>query len=735
MERWECRKEFTFPPRKYSDMTKVTVVTIYDMGWWKESRLIRETMQAQRGGLSYAVAALCLWVLTDVGQYVCNRVGIHRIRLDKWPTVVKPFADECRRTGQIFGGGKSEIRLAMQMRKIAALAGRTSDDADWEKELKERTEPTTAKRGFDGYHISVNGYHRIREATLRQIVIQAMPTLIRRGCSLSKYWEERWWNTPRGTTSEGGDLKRALKGQARELDLQMRPLKPTVMETRHLKTMVKEINKIPTASARGSTKPEPGMKKRALLALDDTAAFVAGYASDKVEITTKLGGMVLRQDPADVAEWVAFDVGRHVWRVSNDYSNFNILHSLRSMQMIDELFAEAWDKVGSEKWAHDKAAAHRWIAASYNESYIRCPAGEVKVRCGLWSGHRNTARDNTMLHLAYLNCLLSVQRSLFGDFATTSKQRLCGDDETIAYDHWGAAAVHTYVADALGFTSQVSKGMLGRRYDEFLQLLRFPGSIPRYPVAHTMLTFCSGNWYKDPVRNLENTVYDLSSHAWDMVREGFPQDKAQQLCGYVLDYLMQIQDNHKRLVPLEWRSFLGSIPGGHPLWGFTKTIRYPTVTHELPELPLPQAATQDSFKREMQVWEYIGKNRMNDVKKARMWQSYRQVAKNWLQRQYDDAALKVWPRRTITKGTYPIVRHSIPASRWRARGQRDTERSIRAVAKEAGFPPELLGTEEMNKALAIMRPRQRARMAKGMAERQKPTLSWAWELPPLLRAM
>jgi len=196
------------------------------------------------------------------------------------------------------------------------------------------------------------------------------------------------------------------------------------------------------------------MKRRALLAVDDVTAFIAGYASHHVETITKYAGMVLRQDPADVSEWVNFDVGKEVWRVSNDYSNFNILNSLRSMQLIDLEFAAAWSKVPL-RFARQKELACRWVAASYNDMIMSTPAGEHRVFNGLWSGHRNTARDNTMLHVVYLACIKSIQEALFGTWANTCKQRICGDDETLAYSSWSAAVCHTLVADGWLHVSSV----------------------------------------------------------------------------------------------------------------------------------------------------------------------------------------------------------------------------------------------------------------------------------------
>jgi len=562
-----------------------------------------------------------------------------------------------------------------------------------------------------------------------------MPSLIRRSGDISEYIAARWWNTPRGTTSEGGETKHLLRClEHPDLDLQLRPIKPVVQEVKDIAWILAAAGQTPRAHARGSTKPEPGLKRRALLAVDDVTAFIAGYASQHIETTTKAEGMVLRQDPADVSEWVNFDIGPSVWRVSNDYSNFNILNSLRSMQLVDMEFARQWHRV-PYRYAEQKKSAHMWVAASYLHPTFSCPEGEFVARTGLWSGHRNTARDNTMLHVVYLNCIKSVMHAMFADRAKITKQRVCGDDETVAYNEWAPAVCHTLVADALGFTSQVSKGMLSLDHDEFLQLMRWSGKPPTYPVANTVLSFCSGNWYKDPVRELGTTPKDISDHAWDMHLGGVPLDVCRSLAAKVLNYLMQVKAPDGHLVPLEWWTYRGcGLAGGHPLWEVT-TVAAPVFTPGISTAGLPRYATDASLGREAAIWNVIGRAQYERVARQRLLQSYRHVAKNALTHEYDGMALEVWPRRGEAGNmvvSCPMA-VQVPTNRWRAIPVRAVERSARAVAIRVGFPPELIGQPEMWKALPLLKPRERSVMLQGLADRQKQTIGWRWLLPPLLR--
>lgn len=728
---------FTRPSTKYSDIMKVSVRTIQDLDCFKDGT-VREMLHWQAGQLEYSVAALAIWMQLPAAKYVCERLPIWKIPLHRWKVVIKPFADECRRLGQIFGAGETEVGYAFQMRKLVSLMGRTDADADWEKEVADRTTDTTPKRGYTQGRINSAGYRHIRRATLRDLVVSARRELTRRAGRMSEYVAERWWNTPRGTSSNSRDVKTKLVGLDNPmLDLQLRPIKPVVGEVMSIDELLRVALITPHCRARGSTKPEPGFKCRALLAVDDATAFIAGYASQSVEVVTKAQGMVLRQDPADVAEWVSFDIGHDVWRVSNDYSNFNILNSLHSMQLIDMEFALMWSQQHTPE-SRDKMLAHCWVAASYTNATFSCPLGEYWATCGLWSGHRNTARDNTMLHVCYLNAIKSVQGALFGVCAQTSKQRICGDDETLAYTNWSAAVCHTLVADALGYESQVSKGMLSRRHDEFLQLVRTPGNVPQYPVAHTILTFCSGNWYKDPVRELATTVKDISDHLWDMVLGGLPHSIARQLGGEVLDYLMQVKTRDGKLAKLEWWTYRGcGLPQGHPLWGGTVTLASPILSPILQVGDVPSRATDDSLQRESEMWNIIGQAARERVKQQRALAAYRNIAKNELTKQYDAAALLTWPLRySYWDSTVdPYFSVVVPHNRWRAVPDRLVARSARAVAVSVKFPPEMLDTDEMWLAIACLRPRERSAMLQGLVDRQKPTVGWRWMLPPLLRAV
>jgi len=68
------RRAYKWPTPRYSDMVKVTPLTLFDAGL-VDGPLMFEFARCQAGQLVYAVAALMIWVSTDTGKYVCENDG------------------------------------------------------------------------------------------------------------------------------------------------------------------------------------------------------------------------------------------------------------------------------------------------------------------------------------------------------------------------------------------------------------------------------------------------------------------------------------------------------------------------------------------------------------------------------------------------------------------------------------------------------------------------------------
>lgn len=180
--------------------------------------------------------------------------------------------------------------------------------------------------------------------------------------------------------------------------------------------------------------------------------------------------MVVTQKPREISEWMSADAGQPDWYVSNDFDSYNEIHMTTSLVNVDLTFAEKWNELyqrTGDKRAVNKAMFCMWMAKSHHNSYVQGDLDQ-RVTKGLFSGHRNTARDNTMLHVVYNRAIRGIINYWAMCKDKPRKQKMCGDDEVCAYPSWEQAVIHPLVADAIGMPSKAEKGMLSRHTDEFL---------------------------------------------------------------------------------------------------------------------------------------------------------------------------------------------------------------------------------------------------------------------------
>lgn len=122
--------------------------------------------------------------------------------------------------------------------------------------------------------------------------------------------------------------------------------------------------------------------------------------------------MCPQQRPRDVLTWWKA-CHRHregkVW-LSADYTDFNKEHSLTELQLINYALVEAWLRYARQNnvIGIQKAIAARWVARSLNRRTVLCSdtKEEFRVYSALWSGSRDTARDNTISHQVYYRLML-----------------------------------------------------------------------------------------------------------------------------------------------------------------------------------------------------------------------------------------------------------------------------------------------------------------------------------------
>jgi hypothetical protein len=730
-------QEFAPPPRGFEDIMKVTVGTAINAVHWA-SAWVDEVLSFQQGELEFAVAALLIWSTTPEANWLLPRLPIHRVKLELWPTALKSWATQVRLLGRITEEAGEQQLQAWRLRKIITLSGRNLQEADWSQELADRTGQCRAKLAFDtSRRISVAGYKRRREMRLKTAAQLCVRAVRDRPGDMWSWWDRRSRNTPSGSTSQHRQIKAGLKGLP-EFDLQMRPTKKAAVERLGKEDLIQWLTRMPRCIARLSTKHEPGYKNRALYAQDDEGAHIAAFASEGLERNAAFSGMVLSQMPADIKLWIAAEKGT-TYKVSNDYTNFNILHSPGDLAEVSLALCRAWlheyQMTGKPRCVH-KAICELWTAESYKRMFAT-GALNCRVTCGLYSGHRNTARDNTLLHRVYLDCVRDLVAGMYDEAVEPLFERMSGDDEVVHYNKWWQAVVHPMVSDGAGFTSKVEKGLLSRGSDEFLQFMRVPGGQPFYPVAHTILTFCSGNWYKTPVRDLRGTGPAVEDHAWDLVLGGVPGRVAQALAISVMDYLMQAKPLGV-LRPKEWWLYRGWAElGGHPLWehqGDTPPAIIPKLRLVANE-SVPKKAIQDLLRTEAKYWKLAPPEFVAEITQERLQDAYASVMRHELNKAYDQAT-GTWPDRAESKArSIPLV-EAAPASMAVIRRLRMplAERqppSIFAVCMKYNIPPEVL-ERWPNEVISMAEPRARSAILHALRSPQAIKRKH-WELPGMLR--
>jgi hypothetical protein len=118
------------------------------------------------------------------------------------------------------------------------------------------------------------------------------------------------------------------------------------------------------------------------------------------------------------------------------------------------------------------------------------------VNQGLSSGERDTARDNTLLHLIYYN-LAKDELRRDGTDLQDGFTRMCGDDEIMVNVGWYKAMLYIAELKRQDHLLQDRKLLISHTTGEFLQYNMYTdGSIPRQPVCPNIVNFVSGSWYK-----------------------------------------------------------------------------------------------------------------------------------------------------------------------------------------------------------------------------------------------
>lgn len=565
------------------------------------------------------------------------------IPLEFWHIELKNTFEQWRRSGMV---GHIKDETVWQLRQLVKCTIRIHGDADWETEFLERQNRVFFLR--QPFVLNSNPYYYYERLWkhMQKLAHKVVNSVGEQRAleTLDEWWQARHHATPGGSTSLRRLPRDTLVKDSR-LRAADRPTKKATVETLDDSYIWQALTTMPRNLARGSTKPEPGKKLRALLASLDDMYFIAAYASAHVEKELRFDGMVGKQTPNDVVEWtLAGERGGHYW-CSADFSNFNIEHAMFVLLMLSHALGEAWLKRGDKAAYKQRALCEFWIGQSYCNSWVSQGGEWQRVFNGLFSGHRNTARDNTLLHRLYY--VMAQEALSDGGFdVRPSYEAFCGDDEDVRFSHPLDAAAHVATYQLSMHVVKSEKQLAGEHWHEFLRLISDPVNMPERPLASILSTLATGNWYVERALWYNSVVASTTSNWWDAVCRGMPLGVGQKMCGMYLDILMR-QKKGDKWHDLEWWSFRKTLGGDH-LW--QRTIggweRPPKLVFDVkPDAVWPSRASEAWMERMRDLLELTTKDRREQYRHYLLKSSYNSTFHTQRMKMLNSEVELLWPPR------------------------------------------------------------------------------------------
>jgi hypothetical protein len=604
------------PPQGVGRRVRLTIMTVDDVvGGLDDVDWLLLAVNVGHPQFSVASVLLYRHALADVARDWLDSLGIWATPIAQWEHIYKAYLTDVNRFNLVDSSRSLEwnVACANATRKIMTLTGRDLLPADYEKDFSNTLPgatfhmapvPNSCRLSSAQWDLELMSVMRdLAKQVIRQVEEHAEPNRI------EQWWVERWGWNPAGSSSLRDRLNK-LKEEDDRLRSGCRPNKRTVAEALRLEEMLDILGGRPTGVARVSTKPEPGYKRRTLYAIDDYSHYIASYASADIEKYMNIGGMVAKQTPEDVVEWYLTDIYGHtnpnsVW-LSLDYSDFNKDHDRRHLAMLNSALAEEWLQLAKRNplWqlaARTKALCALHIGREHLNAWVRMPDGEYRRHYnGLWSGHRDTARDNTMLHYCYSTMVGRLNYRCMGMKPRSKYLGMCGDDEDGLHDTWAHAATYVGMHSLCGFSINYAKQRCSKKFHEFLQRFADGRELPFRPMANVIAAISTGSWYKQSIMRYDSTAQELSQNCTELISRGMTCKMARRLAYKMLDALYVARDLEHHNNPqheqgkasrcrLDWWPvrYGGSGKAG-TLWG--RTDPDTPTNWEKPLLKLPQDA-------------------------------------------------------------------------------------------------------------------------------------------------
>ncbi|QJW70329.1 polyprotein [Erysiphe necator associated totivirus 2] len=508
--------------------------------------------------------ALCMLDIDIVQELLAY--GLFDIPLKMWWKHAKGFFTAIRRTLTL-GNVRGERLLFL--RKFLNVTIREKGNSDIRMEHFKRGALVTRKHLWGHRAWMMNGQSTYTAYELKFLgnaltmisdTYESMyQDLLRK--TIDEHWSER---ALRGAAGASKAIKKT-KFHLPELAPADRPGKKVLVEYLDDYALERMIDSKPSNRAYYFVKPEPGRKLRSLYASYDEEAFVSSYANQSIENHMKREkGVMVRQTPADVIEWMSVSIGglagpegEDAYWLSTDYSDYNSEHTFLEMCVLDLVCAHMAAAEEHKAYSPQKAIAHAWTCVGRRQSIIiygkqKCYDGIVgmqydeqvgnwfRVKNGLYSGSRTTARDNTWIHAIDLKIARTNLKALVGqeDFQWWA---LCGDDEDVAMKGPVEAGLYAATLAAVGHAINPVKQLAGHDNHEFLQLTAARTVRVEKPLNSLLATLATGNWYVQSGLWIQTAMNGVFSNYWELFCRGMPMQVCRRFAAYTMQHAMKIR--------------------------------------------------------------------------------------------------------------------------------------------------------------------------------------------------
>lgn len=624
------------------------------------------------GWYEFSVASVILWkhVIDPEIAQLLEEFGLFTLPLRNWKDLLKAWCNDVRRYNGIgLDDFEVDAIAASTIRKLTNLSGRDLKPADFAEEAESMLAWKSCKLyPSRGKMMSTNAWFKKLGTTMDSLVKLIEPTIMERVRmnTLRDWWSQRRQWCPSGSSSERVRLNQ-YKMDDPKLISSDRPNKMQVAEDLSYRELLDHLCGKAISRGRASTKPEPGFKYRALYAGDDWSTHIASYASADFEKHISIGGMVAKQTPEDIIEWLAADKLRsndpqRIW-LSLDYANFNKEHSKIALSMLNFRLCRMWlrgiDVHHSPDIMISKAFCALWTGLSHQNAYVHIEPEEcVRHFSGLWSGHRDTARDNTMLHWCYSNMMRDAVMQTMDLPVHVHYMGMCGDDEDGLHDDWVSMSAYIGMHSVCQLNLNPVKQLADWYCHEFLQRQANKGTFPARPIAPMIATLSTGSWYKMSHTYYDTVVESLCSNCREIIARGANACIMRRVIAAMINRMMTVSINEIN-IPLEWwryRHGSSGLDGPQSIWcGTGNCLETPSLDKQQQLLGsgMPTKGVDDWITNKRRWLVGIESKNIARYRYELRHETYKAFYGHWRQmRRDEEALLKFGVRKTEVTGTF-----------------------------------------------------------------------------------